>query len=183
MDRETPDRRPARDERTGKAAAAERMRDQAKYVELTIKQAVEAGEFDNLPRSGKPIDDLVRDQDPDWWLRKLVEREKVTGVLPPALQLRKDDAELDDRLDRLGVEREVRAELEEFNERVRKAIYQPFGGPPMITKQRDVDTEVARWRARRAERHTRLRAQREAEAASEAKTEGATAPRRRWFRR
>ena len=32
---------------------------------------------------------------PDWWLKKLVEREQI-AVLPPSLALRKEDAELDD---------------------------------------------------------------------------------------
>ena len=177
MERETPDRRPARDERTGRSAADARMRDQVKWVDLAIQQAVERGEFDDLPGYGKPIEDLGSEHDPDWWVKKLVEREQITGVLPPALQIRKDDAELDDRLDRIGVEREVRAELDAFNERVRKAIYQPLGGPPMITKQRDVEAEVARWRDRRAERHARLLAQRAAEAERE------KSPKRRWFRR
>ena len=44
------------------------------------------------------VEGIGSDHDPDWWLKKLVEREKITGVLPPALQIRKDDAELDGRL-------------------------------------------------------------------------------------
>ena len=104
---------------------------------------MERGDFDDLPGYGKPIEGIGTDHDPDWWLKKLVEREQITGVLPPALQIRKDDAELDGRLDRLGTEREVRREVEDFNDRVRKAMIQPLGGPPMITPQRDVEAEVA----------------------------------------
>ena len=85
--------------------------------------------------------DIGHDHDPDWWVKQLIEREQITGVLPPALQLRTDDAQLDDRLDRIATEREVRAELEDFNDRVRKARIQPLGGPPMITQERDVDAE------------------------------------------
>ena len=103
---------------------------------------MERGDFDDLPGYGKPIEGIGSDHDPDWWLKKLVEREQITGVLPPALQIRKDDAELDGRLDRIGTEREVRREVEDFNDRVRKAMIQPLGGPPMITRQRDVDAEV-----------------------------------------
>ena len=127
------------------------MREQANWVDLQVPQAIERGEFDDLPGYGKPIEDLGSDPDPDWWVKKLVEREHITGVLPPALQVRKDDAELDDRLDRLTSEREVRRELEEFNERVRKARYQPLGGPPMITQERDVESRggaLARTRRR-----------------------------------
>jgi len=113
---------------------------------------MERGEFDDLPGFGKPIEDLGSQDAPDWWVRRLVERERVTGVLPPALQLRTDDAALDDRLDTMSVESEVRRELEDFNERVHQARYQPLGGPPLITRQRDVESTVAAWRQRRAER-------------------------------
>ncbi len=52
----------------------------------------------------------------------------------------------------------MRAELEDFNDRVRKARIQPLGGPPMITQERDVDAEVERWSARRAARHAEQQA-------------------------
>ena len=84
------------------------MQHQAQWVDLQVKQAMERGEFDDLPGTGKPIEGLGATHDPDWWLKGLIEREQVTGVLPPSLQLRKDDAELDDRLDRLAVDAEVR---------------------------------------------------------------------------
>ena len=93
--------------------------------------------------------------DPDWWLKRLIEREQITGVLPPALQLRKDDAELDARLDRHTAEPEVRREVEEFNARVMRARYTPVDGPPLITMPRDVDAEVAAWRGPRGSRAAR----------------------------
>ena len=97
---EQPDRtRPEteRDERTGKSAAAQRIARQQEWVDHQLRIAMERGDFDNLPGAGKPIKDLGAQHDPDWWIKRLVEREKITGVLPPALQLRKDDAELDGR--------------------------------------------------------------------------------------
>jgi len=117
---------------------------------------VERGDFEALPGLGKPLEDLDGDHDPDWWVRRLVEREKIT-VLPPALQLRRDDAALDDALDRLGGEAEVRREVTEFNDRVRHTLYTTRGGPPVTTPPRDVDEEVRRWRSRRAERRARQR--------------------------
>ena len=101
------------------------------------------GEFDDLPGAGKPIADLGTEHDPDWWLKRLIKREQVS-VLPPALQLRKEDAELDERLDKLSAESEVRREVEEFNARVMKARYTPVDGPPLITQPRDVDATVGR---------------------------------------
>ncbi len=149
-----PDRTPERDRRTGQAAAAARMRDQHSWVDQQIRQAMARGAFDNLPGAGKPIKNLGTQHDPDWWVKQLVEREKITGVLPPALQLRKDDAELDDKLDQIAAERDVREELEDFNRRVVAARRQLEGGPPVITPTRDVEEEVRRWRDRRHARHT-----------------------------
>jgi Domain of unknown function (DUF1992) len=167
-----------RDERTGRGAAAQRMQRQHEYVDLQIKQAMERGDFDNLPGAGKPIKNLGAQHDPDWWLKQLIEREKITGVLPPALQLRKDDAELDARLDRHTAESEVRRILEEFNARVMKARYTPVDGPPLVTMPRDVEAEVDAWRERRAARR------REAAAAKSApRPEPKPRTRRRWFRR
>lgn len=135
-----------RDERTGERAAAARMQDQARWVELSVQRAIERGEFDNLPGAGKPLE---LDDDPDWWLKKLIAREQITGVLPEALQLRKDDAELQAVLDRETSERVVREHLETFNSRVIAARRQLLGGPPVVTPTRDIETEVAAWRERR----------------------------------
>ena len=152
-------REPERDDRTGRAAAAQRMQRQQEWVDQQLRIAMERGDFDNLPGAGKPIKDLGSQPDPDWWVKRLIEREKITGVLPPALQLRKDDAELDARLDRHTAESEVRRELEEFNARVMRARYTPVDGPPLVTQPRDVDAEVAAWRERQAVRRAVRRAQ------------------------
>jgi hypothetical protein len=170
-----------RAKRDGETPAALRIKHQAIWVDQQIRVAMARGDFDNLPGAGKPIADLGNEHDKDWWLKKLIEREKITGVLPPALQLRKDDAELDGRLDRHTAESEVRRELEEFNARVLKARYTPVDGPPLITQPRDVDAEVTAWRERAQERS---RARREAAAAERAAQAPAPArERRRWWRR
>src|SRR6478752_7635842 len=134
-----------------RAAAKARIEHQQSWVDLQIRQAQERGAFDNLPGAGKPIEGLGAEHDPDWWLKKLVERERI-AVLPPSVSLRKEDAELDDRLGRINVERDVRREVEEFNERVIRARYSLSAGPPLITMPRDVDETVAAWRARREAR-------------------------------
>ncbi|HEX7739451.1 MAG TPA: DUF1992 domain-containing protein [Marmoricola sp.] len=138
------------DARTGSSAAAARMRDQVSWVDEQIRVAMARGDFDDLPGAGKPIEGLGSSHDPDWWLKKLIERERITGVLPPALALRKEDAELDGILDKETSEAAVRRMLEEFNRRVVEARRQLLGGPPVITKTRDIDDDVARWRERRA---------------------------------
>ena len=131
--------------------ARTRIERRGEWVEEVVRRAIARGEFDDLPLTGKPIPNLTR-HDPDWWLKGLVEREQITGVLPEALQLRKDDAVLDDRLDTEPVEARVREIVAEFNARVVAARRQLLGGPPVVTPTRDVDAEVARWRERRSAR-------------------------------
>ncbi|WP_309066247.1 J-domain-containing protein [Microbacterium sp.] len=122
----------------------------AAYVETAIQQAIRRGDFDNLPGAGKPIDGLGTHHDPDWWIRRKIENENLSGLGPPALMLRVEDRELDGELDTLSREEDVRAVVEDFNRRVREARRQLLGGPPVVTKLRDVDAEIAAWRERRA---------------------------------
>lgn len=113
-----------------------------------IDAAVARGDFDNLAYAGKPIPGLGGANDPDWWVKGLLQREQISGLGPPALMLRKEDAELDDTLDAQGSEARVRDLLTDFNTRIIQARRQLTGGPPVITKLREVDAEVAAWRAR-----------------------------------
>ncbi len=163
-----------RAKRSKETAAAARIQFQSQWVEQQLRIAQERGDFDNLPGAGKPIEGLGPDHDPDWWLKKLIEREHIS-VLPPALALRKEDAELDGRLDAITAEVAVRREVEDFNARVLKARYTPVDGPPLITMPRDVDETLEAWRDRRT---ARIEAQRAARAA-----EPAPPPRRGLFRR
>lgn len=148
------------------STAAER----AAFVETSIQQAIRRGEFDNLPGAGKPLPDLGTAHDPDWWIRRKIETEQLTGLGPPALTLRVEHAEMAARLDALAHESEVREAVIDFNRRVIEARRQLQGGPPVVTPTVDVDAEVTAWIERRRAR---------AEAAAVA----APPPRRRWFRR
>jgi hypothetical protein len=133
---------------TSDAQPRPRMDDRALWVDTVVDQAIRRGEFDDLPLAGKPIPGLRGTHDPDWWLKSLVERENITGVLPAA-QLRRDDAELDETLDREPEESRVRQVVQDFNARVIDARRQLMGGPPVVTPTRDVEREVQRWRERR----------------------------------
>lgn len=146
------------------------------FIETTIQQAIRRGEFDNLPGAGKPLEKLGTHHDPDWWIRRKIETENLSGLGPPALSLRVENLELDAQLDREPSETRVREILDDFNRRVVNARRQLQGGPPVVTPTRDVEVEVQAWRARRAAR------------TEAARQPGATvdmpAPRRRkWFRR
>lgn len=45
--------------------------------ENRIQQAIEEGQFDNLPGTGKPIPDIDEPYDPMWWVKQWVRREKL----------------------------------------------------------------------------------------------------------
>ena len=174
-----PDRRLEADEEDD--SAAQRMEQKALWVDLQIRRAIERGEFDNLPGTGKPLKGLGSVHDPDWWVKGLVERERITGLLPPALALRKEDAELEAVLDRESTADGVRRVVRDFNRRVVEARRQLTGGPPVITPTRDEDAEVAAWRARVDERRERQR--RLLEEQSAAREAEGRRTRRWWFRR
>lgn len=140
----------------------------AQYVEIAIQQAMRRGDFDALPGAGKPLHGLTEVNDPDWWIRRKIERENLTGLGPPALTLRTENAGLDERLDAAASESTVREMLADFNRRVIEARRQLLGGPPVVTKTRDVDVEVARWNERRTSRLRAAAAQRERDAAADA---------------
>ncbi|WP_372735908.1 DUF1992 domain-containing protein [Nocardioides sp.] len=163
-------RSPASTPASSRAAARARIEQQHTWVDLQVQQAIARGDFDDLPGAGKPIPDLGETHDPNWWVKKLIEREHVV-VLPASIQLRKEDADLDDRLDGLTREAEVRREVDDFNQRVIAARYGLPEGPPLVTMPRDVDATVAAWADRR---RTRLAS----------RDRGATprvVPRRRWW--
>ncbi|MDA3145952.1 DUF1992 domain-containing protein [Leucobacter sp. UCMA 4100] len=122
----------------------------ALIADMQIRKAIERGEFDNLPGAGKPID-VSDSHDPDWWLKRLARREGLV-MLPPSVQLRNEDAALDDKLDRLLNEHEVRREIEAFNEHVIWARYQLPAGPPLTTMLRDVEDTVIAWATRKEHR-------------------------------
>jgi Domain of unknown function (DUF1992) len=153
------------------------MDQRAHVIENAIQQAIRRGEFDDLPGAGKPLPGLTGTHDPDWWIRRKIEREKLTGLGPPALTLRTEHSELDATLDRLGSERAVRDHLADYNRRIVDARRQLQGGPPVVTPTRDVDEEVARWADRREARA------REAEATRRAESEALAALTRRERRR
>ncbi|MFC4137911.1 MULTISPECIES: DUF1992 domain-containing protein [unclassified Microbacterium] len=130
----------------GSALNAQNM---AEQVETAIQIAIRQGAFDNLPGAGKPIEGLGTHHDPDWWIRRKIETENLTGIGPPAIMLRDEDRRMPETLDGFRREVDVREYLEDFNKRVIDARRQLLGGPPVVTKTRDVDAEVASWRERR----------------------------------
>ncbi|GAA5162385.1 DUF1992 domain-containing protein [Ornithinimicrobium tianjinense] len=126
------------------------------WVDQQIEQAQRQGAFDNLQGAGRPLPDVDTSTDPDWWVRSLVEREKLdlSAAMPGPMQLRREKAGFPASLLDLPDEATVRAHLEDFNERVladRRRPYAGAGSPPVVGRV-DVDEVVASWREARARR-------------------------------
>lgn len=124
-------------------------------VDRAIREAVERGEFDDLPGKGKPLPGAGRigPVDGDWWVRGYLQREGLSGeaLLPPSIQLRKELDRLDDTVARFTDERRVREHVEEVDARVVDHMRYP-AGPRVPIRRPDVDAVVARWRAAREAR-------------------------------
>lgn len=114
-----------------------------------IRLAREEGAFDNLPGAGKPLPDLGDSYDPDWWVKKLIQREKVS-MLPPSLELlRKVETEIE-RIRTLSDEAAVRERIRALNVEIARANARASEGPPTRLAPLDVDTIVTEWRAARS---------------------------------
>ncbi len=116
------------------------------WVERQIRTAQERGELDNLPGAGKPLPNR-RGGTMEWVAQKLREENHDTSVLlPPSLALPKEVAALPERLKKVNSEREVRAIVEDLNDRITAVHRGPQTGPPLGIGPLDVDEVVHRWR-------------------------------------
>jgi hypothetical protein len=147
-------------------------------VDQAIREAMERGEFENLSGKGKPLPDSGPVDDM-WWVRQFALREEAgEAFLPTSLLLRKEAADLPDRVLKLPNEDAVRAAVTDLNARIRAEIRLPTGGPPLLMAPLDVDEIVAGWRTER-ERRNRVAEQEAADRAAAAAA--AKAARRRWW--
>jgi hypothetical protein len=120
------------------------------WVERQIREAVERGEFDNLPGAGKPIPGLNGRDDENWWVKRFLEREKLPMPLPTSLALRKEIAQLPQTLADVRTEETVRAILADLNERIRDSYRRRVDGPAVVVGLVDVEATVAKWRRNQA---------------------------------
>ncbi|MFP5071856.1 DUF1992 domain-containing protein [Pseudonocardia nantongensis] len=125
-------------------------------VDRTIREAVERGDFDDLPGKGKPLPGAgtTGPIDENWWVRGYLQREGISSeaLLPPSVQLRKELDRIDATVARFGDERRVREHVAEVNSRVVDHMRHPMG-PRVPIRRLDADAVVERWRA--ARRHRR----------------------------
>jgi Domain of unknown function (DUF1992) len=121
------------------------------WVDKQIREAIERGEFDNLPGAGKPLPGLGEPDDELWWLKGYLRRERLPteALLPMSLQLRKEIERLPDTVRPLPSEQRVRDVVAELNERIAQWLRAP-SGPQVQVRLVNVDRVVEHWRADRS---------------------------------
>jgi hypothetical protein len=115
------------------------------WLEDQIRQARKDGAFDNLEGAGKPLPDLDQGYDPDWWVKKVIAREKVSA-LPPALELlRKVEVEMA-AIWKLCDQAKVRARVATLNAEIARENARISEGPASRLGVLDADAIVEEWR-------------------------------------
>ncbi|MBB1500306.1 DUF1992 domain-containing protein [Propioniciclava sp. MC1683] len=115
------------------------------WIDRQIREAMERGEFDNLPGAGKPLE---LDSSEDWWIKAKIKAENLDAVLPGPLALRREVEGIADAVADCRSEAEVRERCEALNERIRDYYRRPETGRRIIVRLVDVDAVVAGWRQR-----------------------------------
>ena len=123
------------------------------WIDRQIREAQDEGAFDNLAGAGKPIPDLGSEHDPLWWVKKLVERERISPALPPALELRRKVAQFLAGLVGARDEHDVRRAVGALNAEIRTVNATVAEGPPTNLAALDVDDVVREWRRRASSGH------------------------------
>ncbi|MVA75397.1 DUF1992 domain-containing protein [Auraticoccus sp. F435] len=118
------------------------------WIDRQIREATERGEFDGLPGAGKPIEGLDRGGD-DWWIRRKLEKEDLSGALPTTLSLRREKERIQELLADARTEAEAREQVEDLNARIRHSHRRAVQGPPVYIRPLDVEQTLAEWRSRR----------------------------------
>lgn len=119
------------------------------WIDRQIREAQERGEFDNLPGSGRPLKGLDGREDENWWIKSLIQRENIRGVLPGSLTLRKEAAEIVDTVADCRTEEQVREIVLDLNARIVDGRRRGVDGPSIFVRTVDVERVVREWRERR----------------------------------
>lgn len=111
------------------------------WIDAQIRQARERGEFDDLPGAGKPIPDIDKPHDENWWIKRKLKSENVS-LLPPTLKLRREAEDTVAEARTARTEKRVRELLEGLNKKIREMNANVVPGPPLNLMPYDVDEFV-----------------------------------------
>jgi hypothetical protein len=114
------------------------------WIDRQIREGMEAGEFDDLPGHGKPIDGLDTNRDELWWVRDKLRREGAS-FLPPTLELRREVDAAKAAIAAASSEDEVRRLVDDINTKIRHVNRTAAAGPPTTVSPFDPDEVVATW--------------------------------------
>ncbi len=118
------------------------------WIDRQIREAMERGEFDNLPGAGKPLE---LDDSDDWWIKGKIKRENLEPVLPGVLSLRKEAETIQEKLADVKRADRAREIVEDLNRRIREFYARGWapGEPRVVVKLVDVDAALQAWCNRR----------------------------------
>ena len=117
---------------------------QEPWIERVIREAQEAGTFDDLAGSGHPIPDIDQPYEASWWARRWVAAERQRAAM--AELAHHVESELPRAL-AAAVEHEARAGLESLNTRIEEHNRRApkTNGLPLL----DIEELLTGWAARR----------------------------------
>jgi hypothetical protein len=115
-------------------------------VERRIVEAMDAGEFDNLPGAGQPLHiDEPTAKNPDlWWVLRML---RQANIVPDEVRYRKQIDLMRDRLADCRDEQDVRRLVGQINEIIRKLNVMGTNVIPTTLAPLDEAEAIARWRA------------------------------------
>jgi hypothetical protein len=125
------------------------------WIEALIREAEHEGKFDRVGEAPDPMAGVDPDapDEEDWWLKKLIARERLT-VMPEMLALKREISDLRGALALIPSEAALRTRVTELNGRI--ALENLANTSPVASDLAELDVEslVVRWRAVKAEAGT-----------------------------
>ena len=122
------------------------------HVDRQIREAMERGEFSNLPGQGKPLpEDWYRASDESWWISRKMESEGISAadLVPPPVQLRRERDRILETLATCATEERAREIILDLNRRIDDVNVRREGPPGMLVNKLDLEATIVAWRVKR----------------------------------
>lgn len=119
------------------------------FAERRVREAIESGEFKNLPGFGQPIPDIDEPWDENSWIRKKLKSEEIRS-LPPILEARLRIQEFRESLATIPSETELRRRLTVLNKFITDAHFSHIQGPSDGVRALEEAEVLEAWRMARS---------------------------------